>query len=255
METEDVNESPIVLPNQRGLCSLKPMADLDSAHPIHSGSRMQILSESERSRAGVGGQSEHGLPRSEPDLRRADLGVPTPPEAGCCRPESSVVMDPGHRESWWSASRAGNILAESRLGEPYDQDTFVRLLEVERRRFERGGRPFLLILVDLKDGSEARAHLGEVIAAQLFLGLQSSLRGTDFVGWYRQGSVIGAVLTEVRNRPRRHVLRQRLAEALRARLTPAASQRIRVLVYDHPASDTVESAPLQQLEIVQSRRT
>jgi hypothetical protein len=164
-------------------------------------------------------------------------------------------MNPGHRASWWSASRAGNLLAESRLGEPYDQDTFVHLLEVERRRFERGGRPFLLILVDLNDRSEASAPLGEVIAAQLFLGLQSSLRGTDFVGWYRQGSVIGAVLTEVRQRPRRHVLRQRLAEVLRARLTPAASRRIRVLVYDHPASDTVESAPLQQLAIVQSRRT
>ena len=245
-----MNESPVVLPNQRGLCSLKPMLVPDSAQAIHSGSRMRILSESERSRAGVGGRSEHGLPRSEPDLRRANLGVPPAHKAGCRRLESTVMMEAGHRESWRSAGRAGNILAESRLGEPYDQDTFVRLLEVERRRFERGGRPFLLILVDLKDRSEASAHLGEVIAEELFLGLQSSLRGTDFVGWYRQGSVIGAVLTEVRNRPRRHVLRQRLAEALRARLTPAASRRIRVRVHDHPASDTVESAPLQQLEIV-----
>jgi hypothetical protein len=254
METEDVSESTIALPSQQGPWLPKLMLVLDSAQPVQPGSPKRILSESDRTRAGVGGHSEHRQPRSGPDLRWGDLGVRTPAQAGCRRLESSVVTAPGHRESRRSASRPGNILAENRLGEPYDQDTFVCLLEVERRRFERGGRPFLLILVDLKDRSGASAHLDEVIGAQLFLGLQSSLRATDFVGWYRQGSVGGAVLTEVRNRPRNQVLSQRLVEVFRARLTPAISRRLQVLIFDHPPSATVDSTHLQQLEIVQSRR-
>jgi hypothetical protein len=85
---------------------------------------------------------------------------------------------------------------EEGLAEAYDEEAFLYFLEIERKRSEASNRPFLLMLVDFKRFSGLDASIDPVAARQLFSALTLCLRETDFVGWYREGRVVGAVLTQ-----------------------------------------------------------
>jgi lipopolysaccharide/colanic/teichoic acid biosynthesis glycosyltransferase len=74
------------------------------------------------------------------------------------------------------------------------QELFMKLLCLEQKRTQRSGRRFVLMLLDpgnLLKGARAPglAHLMSVIA--------QSTRDTDLKGWYKHGSIIGVIFTEV----------------------------------------------------------
>jgi lipopolysaccharide/colanic/teichoic acid biosynthesis glycosyltransferase len=75
------------------------------------------------------------------------------------------------------------------------QELFARTLFVERKRTERSGRSFVLMLLEssrlLKPDSEHDA-LGKIL-----LALSRSSRDTDTRGWYKEGSTIGVIFTEL----------------------------------------------------------
>jgi len=77
------------------------------------------------------------------------------------------------------------------------EDAFVSMLYLERRRAERALKPFVLMLVDvknaIKDGQKTLT-LGKVTKALL-----SVTRETDIVGWYLEDQLIGVIGTEVGN--------------------------------------------------------
>ena len=74
------------------------------------------------------------------------------------------------------------------------QDLFMKLLCLERKRTERSGRRFVLMLLDpgslLKSG---KAH----VMANLLSAISRSTRDTDITGWYRNESIIGVIFTEL----------------------------------------------------------
>lgn len=74
------------------------------------------------------------------------------------------------------------------------QELFLRLLCLERKRIERSGRSFVLLLLDvadlLKNGRPS-------MVAKLQSAISRASRDTDLMGWYKQGSVIGVIFTEV----------------------------------------------------------
>lgn len=74
------------------------------------------------------------------------------------------------------------------------QDLFLKLLCLERKRTERSGRRFVLMLLDPGDllKTAKTPALPNLLAA-----ISQSTRDTDFTGWYRDGSVIGVIFTEV----------------------------------------------------------
>jgi hypothetical protein len=85
--------------------------------------------------------------------------------------------------------------------------------------------------VDLKE------QPGVSVAAQVFAGLWRCLRDTDFIGWYREERVAGAMLTELGDAPLREVPRlvsQRVREVLRESLPSDVARRLQVHVYRHP---------------------
>ena len=197
------------------------------------------------------------VPVGDPHSPRTDLGVHTPPKLAV--PPSvtrcSIVTGSGSRSVRLAPKRSCSVPGEVRLGEPYDEETFTRFLSLERRRSDRSGRPFFLLIVDLKERPGVSARIDETVASQLFLGLRTTLRETDFVGWYRKGCVVGAVLTESRNRPRKDValvVRQRVAKVLGARFTSDVAERIRVGVYQHLQSERIESTDVQKLGLGRS---
>src|SRR5437899_5702067 len=77
----------------------------------------------------------------------------------------------------------------------YNEEAFRYFLEIERKRSQVSNRPFLLLLLDLRPAGP-RAGIDETSSVELFTALCRCLRDTAFIGWYRAGAVVGAVLTE-----------------------------------------------------------
>ncbi len=93
-----------------------------------------------------------------------------------------------------------SILPEGPVAAPaqhtfFDQELFITMLRLERKRTERSNRRFVLMLLDacgLLKADQSRETLHNVIAA-----LSNSFRETDIKGWYKGDSTIGVIFTEV----------------------------------------------------------
>src|SRR5688572_7771640 len=72
-----------------------------------------------------------------------------------------------------------------------DESLFKRLLLLERRRAERTGSRFALMLVDMEElGARHPGAMEEIGRA-----IGATMRETDVTGWYRNNSVLGVILT------------------------------------------------------------
>ena len=132
---------------------------------------------------------------------------------------------------------ACDVAPESQQGEAYNEEAFRYFLAVEGERSKRSTRPFLVLLFDLKEQAGTDAGIDSVMAAKLFAGLSHRLRETDFMGWYCEGRVVGAVLTQFEKAAGTkiaHLVVQRVLGELRRSLTPDALERLRTRVYQRP---------------------
>ena len=147
------------------------------------------------------------------------------------------------------AVSAQRTLARSRSsvpGESYgilSQRLFARSLYVERKRTERSGRGFVLMLLrseELLDPQSDRQALEEIV-----LALSASSRDTDPIGWFTEGSTIGVIFTELGNRSGRSVvsvLRGKVTERLASALTESQMDDIALSFRVFP-EDWEESTP------------
>lgn len=76
----------------------------------------------------------------------------------------------------------------------YVQDFFQERLYLERRRTERSGKPFLLMILNLDRILKAR---GRDVLRPVAHDLLTCTREIDLKGWYRSGSSIGVIFTEM----------------------------------------------------------
>jgi hypothetical protein len=117
-------------------------------------------------------------------------------------------------------------------GQAYNQTAFRHFLAIERRRAERTGRPLLLVLVALR-ARTAGGKLTNATSAGIFRGLGETVREVDFVGWFREGVVAGAVLTQgggTASEPARGQVAQRVMQSLRAHVPVGQLRNLRVRV-------------------------
>jgi hypothetical protein len=143
-----------------------------------------------------------------------------------------------HREPQSASEQCRCGLALAGYGEAYNEEAFQYLLAVERERFERSNRPFVLVLIEHASGSTDRIE--PALAAKVFASLARSLRETDVIGWYREEHVVGAILTHLGEAPLGDVSSQmadRIAKTLRTHL-PRVAHRLNVRLHQ----------PLEQLE-------
>lgn len=93
-----------------------------------------------------------------------------------------------------------------------NEDAFVSMLYLERRRAERTQKRFVLVLVDisrmLTNGQKIQTV--QKIAA----GLSDATRETDIIGWYVENGLIGIIGTELGNATPR-LVQERFLEKLR----------------------------------------
>ena len=126
-----------------------------------------------------------------------------------------------------------NTASEHPLGTGYDEDTFLYFMAVERARAERSNHPLRLLFATLEAVPGTPAPIPSASASKLFRGLRMSLRETDVLGWYRQGCVAGAVLSERADRYRSDLsgaIQERVGEVLRRQLPSEVARRLRVRV-------------------------
>ena len=78
------------------------------------------------------------------------------------------------------------------------QEAFQEILRLERRRTERSGRPFLLVLISGEElqGNAKGEHWGNISKA-----IASCIRETDVFGWYEQHGTLGVMMTEIGESP------------------------------------------------------
>src|SRR5580658_7051879 len=87
-----------------------------------------------------------------------------------------------------------SVLPEGHVAAPtqyafFDQELFITMLRLERKRTERSNRRFVLMLLEASDllkAGELRDAFDKVVAV-----LSHSTRETDIKGWYKDESVIG----------------------------------------------------------------
>jgi len=74
-----------------------------------------------------------------------------------------------------------------------NEQTFRRMIAIERKRTERSKEPFLLMLLDSggQTGAEANGASLENMASSLL----ASSRETDIVGWYKERTTVGVMFT------------------------------------------------------------
>jgi lipopolysaccharide/colanic/teichoic acid biosynthesis glycosyltransferase len=84
---------------------------------------------------------------------------------------------------------------EQRLQFPILQEAlFVQMLRLERRRAERSGRCFMLVLIAAENFPRPlRGALLQRVAAEI----ASCTRETDVLGWYKRDDTLGLLMTEI----------------------------------------------------------
>src|SRR2546429_5951998 len=109
------------------------------------------------------------------------------------------------------------------------------MISLERKRTERSRKPFLLMLLNA-NGGLARDQKAELLAQALSL-LSACTRETDAAGWYKNGSVVGVLLTESASEDRNPIVGTmlgRVSEYLRSNLRHQQFDQVSISFYLFP---------------------
>jgi hypothetical protein len=132
------------------------------------------------------------------------------------------------------SSSSSAVVLEGRTGDAYEEQAFRHFLHLERERASAGGRKCLLLLVSLRRHPDrGTREMARQIGSAVLTGLEESVREVDFIGWYRDRHVAGAVLTQGLDAPgdqTRGAIADRVKRTLSRRLPGDVASRLRVRV-------------------------
>jgi hypothetical protein len=138
------------------------------------------------------------------------------------------------------AIKGATSLSESGV---YSQEAFRYLLERESKRSERSGRFCQILLVGSTDEHGRIVQMNADVAKVVIAAASCSFRETDYIGWYRDGFVVGAVLTVLTKESMALVstqLQPRLVECLRAELGIEEFSRLQIRVCHSHELEAIE---------------
>jgi lipopolysaccharide/colanic/teichoic acid biosynthesis glycosyltransferase len=119
--------------------------------------------------------------------------------------------------------------------EVLDQEAFRRMIAVERKRTERSGKPFLLMLLDAGNHQGSRKH-GKTFD-RIVPALLSSIRETDVIGWYEDLATVGVLFTGLVVEDKNSILSTiliRVSTTLRDNLTLEQFDQVSVSLHFFP---------------------
>src|SRR6267378_617008 len=115
------------------------------------------------------------------------------------------------------------------------EDVFRRIFCWERKRAERSGRCFLLMLVHIE--SILQANQSERALSEMVSALSSSTRETDLAGWYRERAILGVIFTEIgeqNGKALASLAPAKLIASLRSKLSPGRFDQIHISFHSFP---------------------
>jgi lipopolysaccharide/colanic/teichoic acid biosynthesis glycosyltransferase len=98
---------------------------------------------------------------------------------------------------------------------------FQRAIVFERRRSERSGKAFLLVLID--SGNCSCSEERDKLISEILSPLSLSRRETDVLGWYKKNVSVGIIFTEISIEDKASI-----AGVIRARITEVLWNRLKV---------------------------
>jgi lipopolysaccharide/colanic/teichoic acid biosynthesis glycosyltransferase len=120
------------------------------------------------------------------------------------------------------------------------EELFLGMLCLERKRAERSGIKFALVLLDARSAIET--GIGTSIFGRIFKAVDAARRETDLAGWYKEDAILGVIFTELGEFPEsatREMLRSKIYERLAAELTLQELQLVQVSlhIFDDDSDD------------------
>lgn len=106
-------------------------------------------------------------------------------------------------------------------GRSLSEHAFRRMVLIERKRTERSGCPFLLMLID-GGNYRAKDKNGKGLDTMMATLLRTT-RETDIIGWYKDRVTVGAIFTGLESEDKKLIvgaILTRVSNALRGNLTP-----------------------------------
>jgi lipopolysaccharide/colanic/teichoic acid biosynthesis glycosyltransferase len=145
---------------------------------------------------------------------------------------------------WEEAVNTGRqnrqIIAIDPLNEPalerrdLDEESFRRVIAVERKRTERSKAPFVLMLLEVANQNSEKAIQALETSMSVLLGAS---RDTDLVGWYKEKTTIGALFTGLVASDKSTVLTtilSRVSNSLRGELSFEQFNLINISLHYYP---------------------
>jgi lipopolysaccharide/colanic/teichoic acid biosynthesis glycosyltransferase len=158
----------------------------------------------------------------------SDMLVPPAEESGA-KPMRRVVP----------LRRSSSFVVPPLVGPPTDREcsildeqSFQRMIAVERKRTERSRQPFLLVL--LEAGNCLSSDTDGTVLRQVLSALSLATRETDVTGWYKAHSVVGVLFPEIEPDSTLSTLMSRVSETLRNNLTPQKFSQIGISMHVFP---------------------
>jgi len=100
---------------------------------------------------------------------------------------------------WNPTSKSKSALSTQykaeQCGHMLTQELFLQMLDLELLRTKRSGRRFILMVIESADLLESRHSTDHV--SKMLDALVGATRATDITGWYKDGSAIGVIFTEI----------------------------------------------------------
>ena len=125
--------------------------------------------------------------------------------------------------------------SDTEAHEILSEETFKRMIAVERKRTERSREPFLLMLLEpgnrqfTKKNGKALDHILSVLVL--------SIRETDVIGWYKDRAVVGVIFTGLASDDKNSILSVilgRVSTTLQNKLTPDQFNQISISFHFFP---------------------
>ena len=125
----------------------------------------------------------------------------------------------------------------------YNEEAFKYLITKESKRSKRSGYSFNILLIYSTDKHGLIVQMDRDEADTVVSALFRTLRETDYIGWCREGRIVGGVLTvlEQDSAPEMSVrIQQRLMDILRVEVSVEKISRLRIRICQHHALEGVE---------------
>jgi len=119
--------------------------------------------------------------------------------------------------------------------EVLNEGPFRRMIAVERKRTERSGEPFLLML--LEAGSSQASKNYETALENILCILPLSIRETDVIGWYRDRRSVGVMFTGITCNDKNSILSvilNKVSVTLRDQLLPDEFNQVSISFHFFP---------------------